>query len=168
MYVKRYKGNRESIPVIKNHNRNLIRYLLEKANFLNSYYASPFGCEINNPEIQPTQLCKPFTINISITRKRLSTIRRKKSVGPDGVSGAILKLGWKAMFPYLARLLDIMMNNNTIPGDWKETIVVPIYKREDRSVVGNYKPVSLTSVVCKQMEHVIAGYLRQLWEMSGW
>jgi len=42
----------------------------------------------------------------------------------------------------------------------KKAIMVPIYKWGDRSVVGNYRPVSLTSVVCKQMEHVIAGYLR--------
>jgi hypothetical protein len=34
--------------------------------------------------------------------------------------------------------------------------------------VGNYRPVSLTSVVCKQIEHVIAGYLRQVWAMSEW
>jgi len=72
------------------------------------------------------------------------------------------------MIPYFARLQDITMNNNAIPGDWKKTIVVPIYKGGDRSVVRNYRPVSLTSVVCKQMEHVIAGYLRQVWEMSGW
>ena len=72
------------------------------------------------------------------------------------------------MIPYLARLLDITMNNNVIPGDWKKAIVIPIYKEGDRSVVGNYRPVSLTSVVCKQMEHVIAGYLRHVWEMSGW
>ena len=35
-------------------------------------------------------------------------------------------------------------------------------------VLGNYRPVSLTSVVCKQMEHFIVGYLRQVWEMFGW
>ena len=52
--------------------------------------------------------------------------------------------------------------------DWKKAIVVPIYKGGDRSVVGNYRPVSLTSVVGKQMEHVIAGYLRQVWERNGW
>ena len=50
----------------------------------------------------------------------------------------------------------------------KKVIVVPIYKGGDRSVIGNNRPASLTSVVCKQMEHVIAGYLRQVWEMSGW
>jgi len=39
------------------------------------------------------------------------------------------------MIPHLVRLLDITMNNNAIPGDWKKAIVVPIYKGEDRSVV---------------------------------
>jgi hypothetical protein len=83
-------------------------------------------------------------------RKQLSIIGRKKSVGPDGISGIILKLGVEAIIPYLARLLDIKMNNNAIPGDWKEAVVVPIYKGGDRSEVCNYRPVSLTSVVCKQ------------------
>jgi len=72
------------------------------------------------------------------------------------------------MIPYLARLLDITMNKNVIPSDWKKAIVVAIYKRGDRSLVGNYRPVSLTSVVCKQMEQVIAGYVRKVWKMSGW
>jgi len=56
-------------------------------------------------------------------------------------------IGREAMIPYLTRLLDITMNNNAIPGEWKEAIMVPIYKRGDRSVAGNYRPASLTSVV---------------------
>jgi hypothetical protein len=71
------------------------------------------------------------------------------------------------MILYLVRLLEIT-NNNAIPGDWKKAIVVPIYNRGDRSIVGKYRPFSLTSVVCKQMEYVIVGYLRQVWEISGW
>jgi hypothetical protein len=54
------------------------------------------------------------------------------------------------MIPYLARLLDISINNGTIPGDWKKAIVL-IYKGGDRSVVQNYRPVSLTSVVCSSL-----------------
>ena len=41
------------------------------------------------------------------------------------------------MIPYLARLLDIMMNNNAIPGDWEKAVVFPIYKEGNRSDVGN-------------------------------
>jgi len=57
-----------------------------------------------------------------------------------------------------------MINNDTIPRDWKKAIVVPIHKENNCSVVKNYRPISLTSVVCKQMEHIIAGYIRQVWE----
>jgi hypothetical protein len=65
------------------------------------------------------------------------------------------------MIPYLAQLLDITVSNATVPSDWKRAIVVAIYKGEVRSLVTNYRPVSLTSLVCQQMEDVItAGYLR--------
>ena len=129
---------------------------------------SLFSCKRNNPHIQSTESGKPFTISINIIRKRLSAITRKKSVGPDGIPGEILKLGREAIIPYLVKLLDITMNNNATPGDWKKAIVVPIYKEGDRLAVGNYRLVSLTLVVCQLMQHVIARYRRQVWEMSGW
>ena len=68
------------------------------------------------------------------------------------------------MIPYLARLLDITTNSNAIPGDWKKAIIVRTHKGGERSLVGNYRTVSSTSVVCKQMEDAIAGYLREVWE----
>jgi hypothetical protein len=34
--------------------------------------------------------------------------------------------------------------------------------------ITNYRPVSLTSVVCQQKERVIVGYLRQVWNTSKW
>ena len=89
-------------------------------------------------------------------------------MGPDRVSGEILKLGGEAIIPYLARLLDITMSNGTLPGDWKRATVIPIHKVGDWSLVTNYRPVSLTSVICKQMEHVIASYLRQVWDKNDW
>ncbi len=52
--------------------------------------------------------------------------------------------------------------------DWKKAIVIPIHKGGDRSLVNNYRLVSLTSVVCKQTEHVIAGYVRHVWEDRDW
>jgi hypothetical protein len=88
--VKRCKGYRESIAAIKDHNGRFIRDPIEKANI---YYASLFSRERNNPQIKSTQSGKPITNSISIIRKRLSAIGKKKSVGPDGILGEILKLG---------------------------------------------------------------------------
>jgi hypothetical protein len=77
-------------------------------------------------------------------------------------------MGGEATIPYLAWLLEITMNNGTLPGDWRRAKVVPIHKEGDRSLVRNYRPISLTSVVCKQTEHVIASYLWQVWERNDW
>jgi hypothetical protein len=93
-----------------------------------------------------------------------------KSVGPDCIPGEILKMGGEVMIPYLARLLDIMINNGTIPRDWKKSHSGSYLQRRRSfgSKKKNYRPVSLTSMVCKQMEHTIAGYIRQMWADSDW
>jgi len=64
--------------------------------------------------------------------------------------------------------LNLTMNNGTLPADWKRAIVVPVHKGSKQSLVTNYTPVSLTLLVCKQMEHVIVSYLRQVWEKNDW
>ena len=166
-YVKRRKGNRENIPAIKDGSGRIITDPTEKANSLNFYYSTIFSREESIPQIQEVNKNNPFTIDIKTIRRRIRTIGKNKSVGPDRVPGELLKMG-EAMIPYLVRLLEIIMNNGTLPGDWRRATVVSVHKGGDRSLVSNYRPVSLTSVVCKQMEHVIASYLRQVWEGNDW
>ena len=101
---------------IKDYNGGLIRDPVNKAINLNNYYVSVFSCERDIPDINSAHSDKPFTIKINIIRKRLAIIA-SKSVGPDGIPGAILKMGGEAMIPYLALLLDIRINNGTIPRD---------------------------------------------------
>ena len=116
--------------MIRDSNGGHITDPVEKANILNNYYASVFSYERDIAEIKISHVYEPFTIKTSIIRKRLAMIRRNKSVGPDDIPGDILKMGGEAMISYLARLLDISINNGTIPGDWKKAIVVPVHKGE--------------------------------------
>ena len=118
---------------MKDFNGEQITDPVDKANNLNNYYASVFSCERDIPDIISTHSDKHFNIKISIIRKRLAMIGRNKSVGPDDIPGAILKMGGEAMIPYLVRLLDITINNGTIPKNWKKAIVVHIHKGGDRS-----------------------------------
>jgi len=166
--AKRRKGNMENIPAIKNCNGRIITDSIEKANSLNFYYSTVFSSEGNIPHIQGENIGELFAIDITIIGRWIGAIGKNTSVGPGRVSGKILKLGGEAMIPYLARLLDITMNNGTLPGDWKTATVIPIHKGGNRSLVTSYRPASLTSVVCKQMEHVIASYLRQVWDKNDW
>ena len=127
-YVKGRKINMENIPVIKDCNGRIITDSIEKANSLNFYYSSVFSSEGNIPHIQGEISSESFTIDTKIITKRIAAIGKNKSVGPDCVSEEILKLGGEGMIPYLARLLNITMNNGTLSGDWKKATVIPIHK----------------------------------------
>lgn len=43
--------------------------------------------------------------------------------------------------------------------DWKTGVVTAIYKEGTKSDMGNYRPVSLTSVVCKILESIIRDHI---------
>jgi len=47
----------------------------------------------------------------------------------------------------------------TLPTQWKHAYVTPVYKKGDRTDPKNYSPISLTSVVCKTVEHIIVSQL---------
>jgi len=79
-----------------------------------------------------------------------------------------VKLFGVAIFAYLARLLDITMNNGALSGDWKRATVIPIHTGVDLSLITNYRPFSLTSVVSKELEHVIASYIMHVWDKNDW
>jgi hypothetical protein len=135
---------------------------------LNFYYSTVFSSEDRIQQIHGVNTTIPFTVDIKTIRRRIRAIGKNKSVGPDRVPREILKMGGEAMIPYLARLLETTMNSGALPADWRTATVVPIHKGGDRSLVTNYRPVSLTSVVCKQMEHVVASYLRRVWDGNDW
>ena len=117
MYVKRRKGNQESIPAIKDHGGTIIKDTTEKANFLNSYYAYVFCSDRYISEIKSVNSGESFIITSRIIRIRLAKMGRNKSVEPDGFPGEILKFCGEAIAPYLPRLLETSLINATIPSD---------------------------------------------------
>jgi hypothetical protein len=46
-----------------------------------------------------------------------------------------------------------------IPEEWKKAQISAICKKGDKSLAGNYRPVSLTSIVCKLMESIVREHI---------
>ena len=98
-------------------------------------------------------------------------MKNGKSRGPDDISTDI-KLGGESILPYLIRLFNISINNSRVPNDWISALVVPIFKSGSIAMVENHRPISLTSVVCKMMEHLISDSIeseldKKLWFCPG-
>jgi vacuolar-type H+-ATPase subunit B/Vma2 len=73
----------------------------------------------NYSSVQFTDSYEPVTISNKTITRRLAATDKNKSVGPDNVSAQTIELGGEAMIPYLARLLNITINTDTIKSDWK-------------------------------------------------
>jgi hypothetical protein len=87
--------------------------------------------------------------------KILKNLKPNKACGPDGVSPKLLSLCADEFAPALTLLYRSSLKSGIVPGDWKKAHVTPIFKKGERYRPENYRPVSLTSVPCKVMEHVV-------------
>ena len=75
--------------------------------------------------------------------------------GPDNVNNRILKEAAVPLSDPLCDLFDYSMSKRVCPNIWKEANVSPLYKKDDPSIVSNYRPVSLLSTIGKVMEKII-------------
>ena len=85
----------------------------------------------------------------------LSSLDVSSSMGPDDVHPAVLKECSSSLAFPLTMLFRESIRVTCLPNLWKHSLVVPIYKKGVRSDPLNYRPIGLTSVVCKVLERVI-------------
>ena len=78
-----------------------------------------------------------------------------KACGPDLIPAFLLKSSAEAIASPLCYLFNKSMSTGSLPRDWVCANVVLIFKRNNKHVPSNYRPISLTSIVVKTMEHII-------------
>ena len=61
--------------------------------------------------------------------------------------------------PVITRLYRASLKQAKTPDVWKEAHVTPVFKKGEKYKAVNYRPVSLTCILCKQMEHILASNL---------
>ena len=90
------------------------------------------------------------------------------AVGPDEVHNEFLKQLPDESVKYLLKLYNNIWVNGTFPETWRQSINVPIPKSgKDTSNPQNYRPITLTSCLCKTMEQMINSRLTWYLETNG-
>ena len=106
------------------------------------------------PRVQGV-LLDDIEFSVSDVRKILDGLKDNSSPGPDGIHPKFLKECASNLDRPLYYLFRDSLDSGIIPDIWKVAYVTPIYKKGARSDPLNYRPISLTSVVCKAMERII-------------
>ena len=138
---------------------------MDKANALNNFFTNissitvPENHTLIGPD-PPLQTMDTFRILDSEVLDQLQIMNISKPSGPDSVSPRILKYIAPAIHKPLAKLFNISLSTGSLPNIWKTAIVTPVYKNKGAiDDVNNYRPISVTSVVCKLLEKIVVKHL---------
>ena len=83
-----------------------------------------------------------------------------KALGPDELQPRVLKELATELGPVFVHLFQQSFDSGEVPNEWTLANISPLFKKGDRSLACNYRPVSLTCVACKLQEHIV---VQTLW-----
>ena len=91
--------------------------------------------------------------------KSITELKSSVSRSPDSIPSLFLKQTCSSLSKPLASLFTLSLKQSKLPSLWKKAIVTPIYKKGLRCNASNYRPISLTSVICRTMERILHNHL---------
>ena len=87
--------------------------------------------------------------------KLLTQLKDHKACGPDLLPTKFLKEAAEPVSIFLKAIFVKSLSSGILPRDWKLENITPVYKKGDRSKPANYRPISLTCVCSKLIDHII-------------
>ena len=158
------KGCEDSYPPIEdiNNNNNNIPLVTnsEKAEAFNDFFLSHNNLDTSSAVLPDANLDEiPCLENIQATEKEIceliQILDRNKATGPDGLSPSLIKEAGHTIVPSLTKLINLSLLTGKMPSQWKCANVIPIHKKGSKSVLNNYRPISLLPIISKIMERVV-------------
>ena len=104
----------------------------------------------NSPPLLP--LFTDFDISQQTIEKICENLDVHKAKGPDEIPAIVYKRYSRAVSKPLNQVFYKIEQNSVLPGSWKNSIAVPIYKKDCKFGVGNYRQVSLLTIASKIFE----------------
>ncbi|KAF2356728.1 hypothetical protein FHG87_012520 [Trinorchestia longiramus] len=131
-----------------------------KAKILNTYFTSVFTREdlTEIPQshvLNPQEVLSDGVFTVEEVEEQLSILNPYKSTGPDGLGPRILKETAKVISEPLTNIFNRSLETGIVSDDWKRANVTPIFKKENKQMPNNYRPISLTSVISKTIEKLL-------------
>ena len=139
---------------------------MDNAGLLNKQFQSAFSSSeevtwkdfSSNYQMPTKENQYPVLDDTNITLKGIIKLLRElnpnKSPGPR-----ILKELAEEIATSLLMIFRKSVETGEVPDDWRTANVTPVYKKWQKYLAKNYRPISLTSLCCKIMEHIIASQI---------
>ena len=110
--------------------------------------------------MEQSEALEDIVITVREVHRLLMELDPHKAAGPDKIATIVLKECADQLAIPLTYIFQKSLLTGEVPIEWRIADVIPIFKmkgRRDRAL--NYRPVSLTSVMCKIMENILRGQI---------
>jgi hypothetical protein len=159
-HVRTALGGPVKIPQVRNVDGNIVRDHTDCANIFAESFSKVFTREsvAGTPKLDFPRNTAAFTdieFSEELVLEKLRGLDKTKSPGPDRITASVLKTCADVLCRPLSMLFGQSFDSGVLPSDWRTAIICPIFKKGDKFDPGNYRPVSLTSLVVKIMESII-------------
>jgi hypothetical protein len=89
----------------------------------------------------------------------IENLERYKSPGIDQIITELIKAGGRTIRSQIHKLINSIWNKEELPEQWKESIIVPIYKEGDKTDCSNYRGISILSTAYKILSNILLSRL---------
>ena len=100
-----------------------------------------------------------FDISVAGILKLLKNLKPGKAAGTDRLKPILLKELREEIASIIQVFFERSIKTGKLPSEWCRAQVSPIFKKGDKSSPANYRPISLTCILCKFLEHIMASHL---------
>ena len=158
-YVSSSNTKHQSPPLVRNGKASSSDS--EKASWFNEFFTKASQMEIPEDHVLPDigdtdyEPLSQIIITVNTVEEILHKLNPCKASGPDKISTRMLKETYKQVAPSLTTLFNSSLEEAKFPTQWKAAEVTPLHKKGEKSTEGNFRPISLLSVVSKCLERCV-------------
>ena len=161
-YIKSKKQDNIGVSPLKQ-GVQLVTNSKEKAEILIRQFQSVFTKDTSVNMPNTTKQVRNSTPTLTIREKGVADLLKKvnpsKASGPDNIPNKILIKCAEELAPIFTTMFQHSIDTGELPQNWLNANSSCIYKTGDKHATENYRPVSLTSVRCKLLEHIICRHM---------
>ena len=99
-------------------------------------------------------------ISYKAIEKAIKSLKSNKSPGGDKIFNEMIINGGVYLNKLLLKLYNRCLQTGIFPSQLKTSDIIPLYKKKLRSIIGNYRPVKLLSVIGKIFERILINRLQ--------
>ncbi|MGL5754740.1 MAG: RNA-directed DNA polymerase [Paraclostridium sp.] len=159
-YVQSQKSLRNGIDTIKIADNIYINSEYEKAEAFLNYFKSVHHLDIgtathDTENLENIEVIADLTVSIGHVKQVLKELKPYKSPGPDRIYPVMVKILSDTISPAICELFQASLSQALVPHEWKNATVVALHKGGKTDDIKNYRPVSLTCILCKCLEKII-------------